>query len=79
MQDKNAFIKIYDRDVIETPLIQFNISSLYDLEEQLYKLWMKAHKVMKAYDVYNPSAELEHIASYYSSEEYKERMHACLL
>ena len=42
MQDENAFIKIYDGDIIETPLIQFTICNLYDLEEQLYKLWIKA-------------------------------------
>ena len=34
---------------MEPPLLQFTILNLYDLEEQFYTLWMKAHKVLKAY------------------------------
>ena len=79
VNDENAFIKIYDQDIMETPLIQFTISNLYDLEDQLYQLWIKACKVLKAYNICDPSAELRHIAHYYSSTAYEERMHACLL
>ena len=79
VNNEKAFIKIYDHDIMHKPLIQFEISNLYDLEEQLYELWKKVHKVFKAYNVYDPSAELEHITNYYSLEAYEERMHACLL
>ena len=79
VNNRKAFIKIYDQDIMETPLIQYTISNLYDLEEQLYKLWIKACKVFIAFNVYDPSAELRHIAHYYSSAAYEEMMHACLL
>ena len=36
INDENAFIKINDQDIMETPLIKYTISNLYDLEEQLY-------------------------------------------
>ena len=65
--------------MVETPLLQFTISNLYDLEEQLYTLWMKARKVLKAYNAHDSSAELEHIVSYYHLMEYEEMMQACLL
>ena len=77
---ETATIKFIDQDIIETSLLQFTISNLYDLEEQFYNLWMKAHKVLKAYNARNTSAELEYIfISYYHSMEYVEMMHACLL
>ena len=79
VHDENASIKIYDQDIMKTPLIHYTISNLYDLEEQLYELWIKACKVLKAYNIQDPSAELEHIARYYSSTAYEDRMHACLL
>ena len=72
-------IKLYARDIMHTPLIQYEISNQYDVEEQLYVLWKKACKIFKAYKVYDPSKELDHIARYYSSEAYEERMHGCLL
>ena len=58
-----ATIKIIDQDIIEPPLLQFTISILEDLEEQFFTLWMKAHKVLKAYNALNNMAELEHIYS----------------
>ena len=76
---ETATIKFIDRDIIETPLLQFTISNLYDLEEQFYTLWIKACKVLKAYKALNTVAELEHIISYYHSMEYEEMMCACLL
>ena len=76
---ETATIKFIDRDIIETPLLQFTILNFYDLEEQFYNLWMKAHKVLKAYNAHDTSKELEHIVSYYHSTEYEEMMCACLL
>ena len=78
VNNEKAIIKLYDHDIMHTPLIQYEISNLYDIEEQLYVLWKKAHKIFKVYKVYDPSAELEHIAKYYTSEAYVERMHSCL-
>ena len=61
---KTATIKFIDQDIIEPPLLQFTISNLEDLEEQFFTLWMKACKVLKAYNALNNSAELEHIVRY---------------
>ena len=74
-----VIIKFIDRDIVKVPLLQFTISNLYDLEEQLYAHWIKARKVLKAYNVCDSSAELNHIVSYYHSTAYVEMMHACLL
>ena len=76
---KTATIKNIDQDIIEPPLLQFTISNLEDLEEQFFTLWMKAPKVLKAYNTCNNLAELEHIVCYYHSMEYREMMHVCLL
>ena len=75
VNNEKAMIKLYDRDIIHTPLIQYEISNQYDIEEQLYVLWKKARKIFKAYKVYEPLKELDHIARYYSLEAYEERMH----
>ena len=64
---------------MKTPLLQFTISNLYDLEEQLYQLWIKVCKVLKAYNVLDTLAELAHIAQYYNSAAYEDMMWACLL
>ena len=74
-----AIIKFIDRDIVKVPLLQFTISDLYDLEKQLYALWIKAHKVLKAYNICDSSAELNHIVSYYHSTAYVEMMRTCLL
>ena len=79
MSQETAIIKFIDRDIVETPLLQFTISNSYDMEEQLYILWMKARKVLKAYNAHDSSTELEHIVSYYHSMKYEEMMHACFL
>ena len=76
---ETATIKFIDWDIIETPLLQFTILNLHDLEEQFYNLWMKAREVLKLIKALNTSAQLEHIVCYYHSMEYEEMMHACLL
>ena len=76
---ETATIKFIDQDIVDTPLLQFTISNLCDLEEQFFTLWMKACKVLKAYNAHNNSAEMEHIVNYYHSMEYVEMMSACLL
>ena len=79
VNNEKAIIKLYDHDIMHTPLLQYEISNQYDIEEQLYVLWKKARKIFKVYKVLDPSKELDHIARYYSSEAYMERMRACLL
>ena len=79
VNQKTATIKFIDQDIIEPLLLQFTILNLEDLEEQFFTLWMKAHKVLKAYNAHNNLAELEHIVRYYHSTEYREMMCACLL
>ena len=74
-----ATIKFIDQDMIETPLLQFTISNLYHLEEQFYILWLKACRVLKAFNPLDSATELEHIYNYYHSMEYEEMMRACLL
>ena len=78
VNDERATIKIYDQDIMHTPLIQFMISNLYYLEEQLYRLWIKARKVLQTYDICNPSAELEHIILYILQLRGIRRKNACL-
>ena len=79
MSKDTAIVKFIDPDIVATPLLQFTISNLEDLEEQFFTLWMKACKVLKAYNTGNDTAEMEHIVSYYHSTEYEEMMHAILL
>ena len=45
---ETATIKFIDRDIIETPLLQFTISNLNDLEKQFFTLWMKATQSPKS-------------------------------
>ena len=55
------------------------MSNLWDLEKQLYRLWIEVHGVLKDYAVNNPLLELSHIMYYYSSTAYHDMMSACLL
>ena len=69
---QTASIKVFDQNSMETLLLHFIVSNLYDLEEQLYQLWIEVCKVLKGYDVRDPSADLGHIASYYNSATYQD-------
>ena len=79
MIHQTASIKVFDQKSMESQLLHFTISNLYDLEEQLYQLWIEVCKVLKNYAVQDPLAELGHIASYYNSAAYRDMMRACLL
>ena len=74
-----ATIKIFDKNLIDSKLLHCTISNLHDLEEQLYRLWIEVHGILRDYAVNDHSAELQNIDSYYSSLEYEEMMCACLL
>ena len=74
-----ATIKLFDKNLMDSQLLHFTISNLWDLEEQLYKLWIEVHGVLKDYAIQDPLSELRHITDYYSSSTYQDMMHACLL
>ena len=76
---QTASIKLFDQNVMKAPLLDFSISNLYDLEEQLYQLWIEVHKIMKNYGVHDPLAELGHIAHYYNLDTYRDLLCGCLL
>ena len=76
---QTASIKVFDQNIMESQLLHFTISNLYDLEEQLYQLWNEVCKVMKDYAVCDPLAELGHVTSYYNPAAYRDMMCACLL
>ena len=74
-----ATIKLFDKNLMDSQLLHCTISNLWDLEEQLYKLWIEVHGVLKDYAIQDPLSELRHITDYYSSSTYQDMMHACLL
>ena len=76
---KMATIKLFDKNLMDSQLLHFTISNLWDLEEQLYKLWIEVHGVLKDYAIQDPLSELRHVADYYSSSDYQDMMLACLL
>ena len=69
-----ASIKIFDKNLMESQLLHFTISNLWDLEEQLYQLWIEVCGILKDYAVHDPLSEL----GYYNSAAYEDMMHACL-
>ena len=74
-----ATIKLFDKNLMDSQLLHFTISNLWDLEEQLYKLWIEVHGVLKGYAIQDPLSKLRHITDYYSSSTYQDMMHTCLL
>ena len=74
-----ATIKLFDKNLMDSQLVHFTISNLWDLEEQLYRLWIKVCGVLKDYAIQDPLSKLRHIADYYDSSVYQEMMHASLL
>ena len=74
-----ATIKLFDKNIMDSQLLHFTVSNLWDLEEQLYRLWIEVHGVLKDYAVNDPLLELRNVMDYYSSTAYEDMMHACLL
>ena len=74
-----ATIKLLDRDLEDSQLLYCTISNHTDLEEQLYRLWIEVQGILQDYAIDDHTTELHHIDAYYSSLEYKEMMHTCLL
>ena len=48
---KVASIKLFDVNMIDSQLLHFTISNLWDLEPQLYRLWIEAAGVLNDYIV----------------------------
>ena len=66
-----ATIKLFDKNLMDSQLLHCTISNLWDLKEQLYRLWIEAHGMLQDYVVDDPSVELRNINEYYSSTAYK--------
>ena len=74
-----ATIKLFDRNLEDSQLLHCTISNYSDLEDQLYRLWIEVRGILKDYTIDDHDAKLRNIDMYYSSLEYEEMMHACLL
>ena len=48
---KVASIKLFDANKIDLQLLHFTVLNLWDLEPQLYRLWIKVTDVLKDYIV----------------------------
>ena len=49
-----ATIKLFDKNLMDSQLLHFTVSNLWDLEEQLYRLWIEVCGVLKDYAVNDP-------------------------
>ena len=74
-----ATIKLFDKNLMDSQLLHCTISNLWDMEGQLYRLWIEVRGMLKDYAVDDPSVELKNIDDYYSSAAYEDMMRACLL
>ena len=74
-----ATIKLFDKNLMDSQLLHFMVSNVWDLEEQLYRLWIEVCGVLKDYVVNDPLLELSHITDYYSSTTYHNMISDCLL
>ena len=79
ISNKMATIKVFDKNLMDPQLLYCTISNLWDLEEQLYHLWIEVCDILQQYAVDDHSAKLRNIDTYYGSLEYEDMMHACLL
>ena len=74
-----ATIKLFDKNKLDSQLLHFTVSTLWNLEEQLYRLWIEVHRVLKDYVVNDPLLELRNITDYYHSMAYHDMLSACLM
>ena len=74
-----ATIKLFDKSKLDSQLLHFTVSNLWDLEEQLYRLWIKVCGVLKDYVVNDHLLELRNITDYYCSTAYHDMLSACLM
>ena len=74
-----ATTKLFDKNKLDSQLLHFTVSNLWDLEEQLYRLWIEVRGVLKDYVVKDPLVELRNITDYYHSMTYHDMISACLM
>ena len=74
-----ATIKVFDRNLEDSQLLMVTVSNLPDLEDQLYRLWIEVHGLLKVYKVDDHDAELCIIDTYYHELEYDKMVQANLL
>ena len=74
-----ATIKLFDKSKLDSQLLHFTVSNLWDLEEQLYRLWIKVHRVLKDYVVNGHLLELRDITNYYHSMTYYDMLSSCIM
>ena len=58
---KMATIKLFDKNLMDSQLLHFTVSNLWDLEEQLYTLWIEVRGVLKDCAIHDPLSKLRHI------------------
>ena len=71
-----ATIKLFNRNVEDSQLLHCTITNHSDLEEHL---WIDVHGIVRDYAEDDHESKLQSNDTYYSSLEYEEMMHACLL
>ena len=49
IRPKVASIKIFDKDMLDSQLLHFTVSNIWDLELQLYHLWIEVRGILKDY------------------------------
>ena len=64
--NKVATIKFFDKNLEDSQLLMVTVSNLPDLEDQLYRLWIEVHGLLKVYAVDDHNVELCRIDTYYS-------------
>ena len=74
-----ATIKLFDKTKLDSQWLHFMVSNLWDLEQQLYRLWIEICRVVKDYVVNDPLLELRNIMDYYSSTTYQNILSGSLL
>ena len=60
-----ATIKFFDKNLKDSQILMVTISSLLELEDQLYHLWIEVRGLLKMYAVDDHAAELCSIDVYY--------------
>ena len=74
-----AAIKLFDKSKLDSQLLHFTVLNLWDLEEQLYRLWIKVCGVLNDYVVNGHLLELKNITNYYHSMAYYDLLNACIM
>ena len=74
-----ATIKLFDKDKLDSQLLHYTVLNLWDLEEQLYRLWIKVRGILKDYVPNGHLLELRNITNYYHSVAYHDMLSDCIM